>query len=624
MDGQTREESIWHKNLAAAAADSEQGRILQECHRRFRSMAYSPKECEDGWLDLYCRSEGMGQRLLYEGQPKQRTLDLAKALDIRANPGEMILLLGFGLGYPVREILARIHETGSLLVIEPDPLAFYSTFLYLDLSDILRDKRVSFIVGLKPDRAVEAIGSQHGWIRFSALPHRFLLHPPTIRIHSAYTWTLQQTWVDALSRESMYRASRTEHGVEVVRHTVANIGALVREPGVVTLFGQFQGIPAIQVGAGPSLNEYIETMRRAESKTLLVCVNAAYKILRKHGIEPHIVLCLDHQEENWNCFADQMPDPGTYLIADPRIDPRIVDLFRGRTFFISWHSTTERLGEPQPIDSIPLAKHGGNAVYQWLQKWIGEKGAVTGTGSVAVAGFQILARMGCTPVILVGQDLAFPGSRTYAQGTIYDNPSVKRDAQATRSVPSTDGGWVDTSETLNLYRLLLEHEIKRFGIPVINTSPAGAMIAGTSVRQLGGTFADLNPIPIDVSRRLAELYSMSVPKWEGGLVDNLDKEIGRMSSLLEVFADSAGEAEQKVGAMTADEAEKELQRVIGENHEAFDFLNDLLQECHVRYQELRCRLQAETDPAKREEMRIRSVREVFAAFEKWGRMSIKN
>ncbi|HPA47124.1 MAG TPA: DUF115 domain-containing protein [bacterium] len=615
MDGQTREESIWQKNLAATGADSEQGRILEECDRRFRSMAYSPKECEDGWLDLYCRSEGTGQCLLYEGQPKQKTLDLMRGWDVRPNPGEMILLLGFGLGYPVREILARIHETGKLVVIEPDPLSFYSTFLHLDLSDILIDKRISFIVGLKPDRAAEAIGSQHGWIRFAALPHRFLLHPPTTRIRPTYTQTLQQAWVDTLSRESMYRASRTGHGVEVVRHTVANIDALVREPGIHALFGQFRGIPAIQVGAGPSLNECVETLRHGQGKALLVCVNAAYQILRKNGIEPHVVLCLDHQEENWNCFVDQTPHPDTCLIADPRIDPRIVDLFRGSTFFISWHSTTERLGEPQPIESVPLAKHGGNAVYQWLQKWVGEKGTVTGTGSVAVAGFQILARMGCTPVILVGQDLAFPGSRTYAQGTIYDNPSVKQDAQATRSVPSTDGGWVDTSETLNLYRLLLEHEIKRFGIPVLNTSPGGAMIAGTAVRQLGDILAELNPVSVDVTGRLADLYERSVPKrtegGEGFLPDDLKEEIKRMCGVLKAFSDSAKEARQRLDGMNAEEAEQELQRVIGENREAFEQLNELLQEPHVRYEEARYRIQAESDPAKREEMRLRAVREVL-------------
>ncbi|MFH1737823.1 MAG: 6-hydroxymethylpterin diphosphokinase MptE-like protein [bacterium] len=612
-------EAIWNKNLSAAAeSDPAQAHTLRECDRRFRSRACTVRKCDDGLLDTQCSAEDGSARFLYHGKPAEKIRAVIEGWKIEATPGECILLAGFGLGYTVREVLQRMHRTGNLIVVEPDPILFYSAFLHVDLTAILADKRVSFIVGLDPNRAVEAIGSQYGWSRFGVLPFRLLLHPPTTDLRPGYVQIFRQKWIDALSREAMYRRSRIGSGEEVVRHTVSNLGALIREPGINRLFGEFEGVPAIQVGAGPSLSDHIDSLRRAKEAALLTCVNAAYSVLRRSGIEPHIVLCLDHNESNWQGFEGDPPHPETFLIADPRIDPRIVDLFEGRTYFISWHTTTETIGDPHPIQSVPLAKHGGNAIYQWFQQFIGEKGTVTATGSVAVAGFQVLARMGCRPIILIGQDLAFPTARVYADGTMYDDPNLPRDSEVTRSVQATDGKLVGTSETLNIYRLLLEHEIKRFDTIVVNSSLGGAMISGSIVQPIDRALDSLPPLsqkPRDMlhnERGTLENRPVIVDE------NRVKTEIQTACEILDKFArdserllDSYAESNDDVSVK---QAESDLQKVIEGNRQAFDLLNEMLQEPHVRYKEARCRLLVEEDPNVANRLRVESICDVLKAF----------
>jgi len=612
--------TVWEKNLAVLQQnDPRHAHSLRDCDRRFRARAYRIFQTKDGGLDVRCPSETGQNRPMYGGKSREIVEKVVSSWNVSPTPGETIILLGFGLGEHISRILRQMHRTSRLIVVEPDPLLFYSALRGLDLTEILKDKRVSLSVGLKPDRAVESIGAQCGWVRLSVLPIRLLLHSPTVDLRPGYVQQFRQVWLDALSREAMYRSSKRESGEEVVRHTVRNLPRVMREPGIKRLFGRFNGIPAVQAGAGPSLNDSIGSLRRVSSKVLVTCVNTAYKVLRSEGIEPDIVFCLDHHERNWRSFEGVAASENTILVADPRIDPRIVSLFEGRTFFISWHTTTETIGDPCPIGAVPLPKHGGNAVYKWFQGLIGERGTVTGTGSVAVAGFQILARMGCQPIILIGQDLAFPGTRTYAEGTVFDDPNLPRDSQVTRFVPATNGGRVGTSESLNLYRTLLEHEVKRFGIPVINSSIGGAMIAGSSVVPLDDVAERLPALSSNSAQILTELHSERGPEVD---MDFVRSELNKACEWLGRFAREATETASRCRERMAEpseeaahKSEEDLNAVIARNPHAFDLLNDLLQEPHILYEEARCRAEVEEDPLVRCRLRIDSVRQALESFQ---------
>lgn len=63
-------------------------------------------------------------------------------------------------------------------------------------------------------------------------------------------------------------------------------------------------LPVILIGAGVSLEENIEHIRRVEGGYCIVVVDTALPILRAHGIEPDLVVAMDSQVYNTRDFID--------------------------------------------------------------------------------------------------------------------------------------------------------------------------------------------------------------------------------------------------------------------------------------------------------------------------------
>jgi hypothetical protein len=312
---------------------------------------------------------------------------------------------------------------------------------------------------------------------------------------------------------------------------------------------------------------------------------------------------MDHSERNIRSFENDIPSRETYLIADPRIEPAIVRHFQDRVFWASWKSTTETIGYPKPLDQIPVPKMSGNAIYLWLQSMLGAKGDVYGPGSVAVVGFHILARLGCKPIILVGQDLAFTDDKTYAPGTIFDDQTLIHDTSAVHEVDSVDGGKLLTSESLYLYRKLLEHEIARFEIPVFNAS-GGAVINGSITSRIDTLFDEIPIQRIHVSSQLSMLHQSYKPR-----MDEIDLKRTFQASIkkIQVFEERAKkgldgyppdpELSLSIPQMKAllTQFEQAIFDCTNHHKEAFELLNELLQESHFDFEESRWRSMLLTD-----------------------------
>ena len=587
------------KKLNSAQAD-----MIAELTPKVEQRLYPILPLDNGYANIVLPSqEGIKYQLFNTPKPGEEIAAWLKSTDLGANREHAVILLGFDLGFYPHAILERLPPNRVLALVEPDPLLFFTAFHHRNLSKLFGDARVHFYVGQTVEKAVESVGSELQWSRFLSLPYALLVTPLLRRIRADYPRRFAETWRNALQRELMYRRSRIEHRTQVVVNTVANAEAIARYPGLATLFHQFYKIPAALIAAGPSLEKNLPLLQKAQNRLLLACVNTAYPVLRKNGIRPHLVFTMDHQERNALSFREDISSPETYLIADPRITPAVIRHFHPRVFLASWRTTTETVGEPVPVDQIPSPKMSGNAVYLWLQSLVGSKGDVFGPGSVAVVGFHILARLGCRPIILMGQDLAFTDDKRYATGTIFDNPNLPRDAEADHWVPSIDGGLLPTSETLFLYRRLLEHEIARFGISVFNTS-SGAVISGTVTSRLENILKEIPDRIPDIHALIRSLHETYSPRMDR--ID-LQRALRRAIAQLSAFAE---EAKKALGALPPDPTltltredkrrmlarlEEAIQLCSSRHEPALELLNELLQESHFKYEDCRWRSLAQTD-----------------------------
>lgn len=592
---------FFQKNLTVLRTiNEEQAEAVAGAASKLLDRIYPCRKLNDGFVETYVPSltDGSTFRLFPDGSPKDEVKRWADSLNVEANGDHAVILLGMGLGYHPMAVLDRLPENGALALVEPDALLFLTAFVHVDLSRLLSDRRLHLFVGQTIARSIEAIGREMKWGRFMALNHQVAAVPLLMRVQPSFGHSFADQWNDALKRETMYRNSRVQHSQDVVKNTVANADALMRLPGVERLFGRFEGAPAVSVAPGPSLNDNFDVLKALQGRALIACVNSAYPILRRSGIDPDIVFTMDHSERNVKSFDEDAPPPNAVLIADPRIHPRIIRHFEPNACLASWRTTTEVTGDPKPVGQIPVPKRSGNALSLWLQSIVGEKGDVFGPGSVAVVGFHILARMGCGPIALLGQDLALQGERAYADGTIFDDKALPRDDAPSRKVPGVDGGEVAVTETLHLYRKLLEHEIARFGRPVYNLS-AGAAIAGAPAINPQSFLNELPPL----EQPIATMFSEAV----GGYQPVTNRKVlrERLRDAARDLDEFARMAREGINGVPADESDEtpgqkqarasELEALSSQCAEAhplaMELLNELLQPAHFEHDDSRWRTQ---------------------------------
>lgn len=601
----------------------EQAEAIGALSPKVSARLYTVSELKSGFSGFSLKSSsGELVSLFKTNDPETELKTWIENASLESEPFHTLILLGFGLGYEALRLLERLPKNSILAIVEPDPFQFFTAIHHVDLSVLLGNERVHFYVGQSLEKTVESIGSELQWGRFVNLPFRILAAGFMRRSRPDFLHQFNAVWRDALQREMMYRRSRVEHGEAVVMNTIANAEAVLACPGVSSLFYHFDGLPAVLAAAGPSLEKTIPALQKLQDRVLIACVNTAYPILRKNGVRPHIVFTMDHNERNVLSFDDDTPSPETYLIADPRIHPRIVRHFYPRVFLVSWRSTTETLGDPAPLDRIPVPKMSGNSLYMWLQELSGSKGDVFGPGSVAVVGFHTLARLGCRPIILAGQDLAFTEQKVYAGGTIFDDKSLPQDSNVTHEVPSVGGGTVGTSDTLHLYRKLLEHEIARFKIPVFNTS-SGALINGSITTRIESLFDEIPPRDVDIAGHLAGLFRSYVPR-----ADTIDLRRALQDALVKLqhFAAAAKDALEVMPLepeLTLSESEQRslLQRLeksvadcSKEHKNTLELLNELLQETHFEFEDSRWRTYLEADERKVVLEKLRNHARILDAF----------
>lgn len=194
-----------------------------------------------------------------------------------------------------------------------------------------------------------------------------------------------------------------------VLDVLENLSSLETSTPLLGLEGVFTGVPAFIVGAGPSLDKNIEQLRRARHKGLVFAANSSALSLAKHHIAPHVVCCLESID-----ISDR-------LRTLPYLDEVI------RAFSLSSHPNTLRVGNG-PL--MPF--HEALPQYAGPLEALTRVPGVTVCGSVSTAAFTLAQRLGCSPIVLVGQDMAFTNGATYAGGTGYETSRASVDATTGR------------------------------------------------------------------------------------------------------------------------------------------------------------------------------------------------
>jgi hypothetical protein len=312
---------------------------------------------------------------------------------------------GSGVGHAARHI--RERTSARLVIYEPDAgiarrvLSSGPTDLgTIPLVTDLRDLQAMW-PGLAGDRDVAAMVVSPGYP--AAFPNELRDVTDAVRMLVGDINLIENT------RNARYR--------EWIDHIFANVPQLREASPFLALKGEYAGVPAFIVGAGPSLAKNVERLREARQKGIVFAVDVSGKVLDGRGIEPQVLVCL----EALNLSA--------HMKGLSYID-RVV-----RAFSMTSHPGGFRMtGGPL----LPFFESLGS--FAPIQDLLGVPGAVVG-GSVSTVAFSLAEQLGCSPIVLVGQDLAYTGGRTHAAGTAFENSSAKVSEDGKR----IDYAWCDAA-----------------------------------------------------------------------------------------------------------------------------------------------------------------------------------
>jgi len=239
---------------------------------------------------------------------------------------------------------------------------------------------------------------------------------------------------------------------------LGNLVAIAKSQPLADLKGLFKGMPMILISPGPSLDKNIKELKRAVGKAILVAPAQTIRRLHREGIYPDFVVVIDPQDLTSDplAFLDHsLIMPHQALIVGATCHPNVFNLpFKRRYVFGSARNSS------------------------WITELFDDTHTNTAGTSVSVAATNIGVEWGCSPIILVGQDLAYIDGVQYA-----GNNAAKQKDDAHFELEGYNGGKVKTPYGYKVAHYefqLIAERVSNFVDPLrlINATEGGARIDG--------------------------------------------------------------------------------------------------------------------------------------------------
>lgn len=455
---------IWEKNLAAmdkrypVFAD-----MLREKNYTADNTEVLVEQSWDGEKIFRVKKE---QQFLYLGGKR----DAKRPVELWAERfGEIyeyaaIFLFGVGSGSYLKAAVKKCPKEANVIVYEPSMNIFLTLLQETDLSEEIEKLPIGFVV--------EGLNAAE----FSPVMRRALVLENIDRMKE-YVHPNYKSLYGKEIRDYVKKLDRYVEEILVMRNTVHKMSITIAQniignlkyiaegyhPALLSKTIPYSGA-AILVSAGPSLNKNIQELKRAKNKCLIVAVDTAVKPLMRTGIVPDLMTTVDALKPVG--LIDTAGSEEIPLVAPACAVSALVEHQKGKKiFYYDGHS-------------VPMS------IYNVNHKTLSN---VAIGGSVACAGLSLIYKMGFDTIILVGQDLAFTGNRSHADGTFQER-MPERDTSRMRMVKGNYEEKVPTSEDFRLYLEWFGDYIKGMkqhrNVTVYNATEGGAFIEGTEIVSL--------------------------------------------------------------------------------------------------------------------------------------------
>lgn len=347
-------------------------------------------------VDVAVQAEnGQVIHLANAGDTLEAMREYVAEIDWGAAAPPVIAILGSGTGALPAAVHARWPDAALLII---DPAGTDPEVIRLRLADIVPPARVLAL-------AIVGSGSANElWRAFDRPPNsvdvpRSVVHPVLARAMPNAMKAMARSLGQAVAGARMNAQARATQAGPYLLNTLRNLGHIVRGPDVAGLRERLRGVPAIVVGAGPSLDCQIATLRHVAPRAVVIATDTAWRPLANAGIDPHIVVALDPTADNGQHLRGVPVEVPPWIVTEGSVDPPALAALAGRVAVF-------RVADHHP--------------WPWLASAGLERGRLRAWGSVLTSTLDLALFCGCAPVVLVGADLSYPDGQPYCRGTTHE------------------------------------------------------------------------------------------------------------------------------------------------------------------------------------------------------------
>lgn len=395
----------------------------------------------------------------------------AEQIKENVSSNSVIVVFGFGDGSYIRKLLLY-NKTSHILIYEPCAEIFWSVFGRENVAELLERERVHLVIEgicdnlLFPYFQALVNFSNYRLIQICVLPNYNQLFTNSYRY-------MMEKHLFAVKGIIFNRNTEIYFGREVIHNFLHLAKDVIEQYSIVQLENiikkkNLQGLPAVLVAAGPSLDKNIEQLKVVQGHVFIMAVDTALNTVLSHGIIPDMTITVDSHKP-LELFADERVKEIPIALA-PRSNEKVVARSKAKRFY-----------ELDPQEYLGI-------LYGELEKEV--ESLATG-GSVANNALSLLVLMGFETILFMGQDLAYPNGQQHTFAAYHKQEGLQ-EGREYFEVDDIYGNRVLTEENMEVYLRWFESYIDLLpDIRFIDATEGGARIQGTEIRTMAEMVQEL-------------------------------------------------------------------------------------------------------------------------------------
>lgn len=386
----------------------------------------------------------------------------------------IIFNIGFGLGYEVNELLRRVNNRCIIISIVTDLGLLKTAMENMDLSNIFEYAKIAIIDGTIEDFKLYFSQICVGFVYYGQNIEIFK-HPVENIINKELNYMIEKDIIDSYIYSTYGIGNAPGDTLEGLENILSNMKHIFKTCDISKLKDRFKGIPAVCVASGPSLNKNLSLLKGIENKAVIFAADTIIERLKKENIKYHAVSVLERPKLIYDkLFKGNPLEEDIVLFGESVIYPKIFEEHKAKNVVLFKNTTTIEEFLPNKMENLNEIPTGY---------------------SVAHMNFTLANYLGFSPIILIGQDLAYAeDGHSHAKGTIHENNTIDND-ETTKDIDKVyvegiNSNLVKTNRVWKNFLDWFELEIMDKKIFCIDATEGGALINGTKVMSLKNTIND--------------------------------------------------------------------------------------------------------------------------------------